>query len=155
MIDTSAIRNYVYWVDTNSNLTERISEGKILNKRHKAIGGFSISTYCDKTTDIIHKISYHDNSDKNIYLTFYYQRNKLVLANVRLEKDGVGKIIYYSDEFYVNDSLLVKYSKGNINHFKKRFGTNHLLTEGYELFLAELQGMDETKSYLEIKENRK
>ncbi len=46
--------------------------------RSKISGAWSAYSYENPKHDTLYKIEYHDNLEKDFYLTFYYENNKLV-----------------------------------------------------------------------------
>jgi hypothetical protein len=52
------------------------------------------------------QILYHDNSDGNIYETFYFNDNLLICAKVRLVEDATGKVIYSGEEFFRDAKII-------------------------------------------------
>ncbi|MDR3712850.1 MAG: hypothetical protein P4L51_08545 [Puia sp.] len=125
--DTSYVKNaddYIAEIDSLEHaekLTTGISEGSITTTTMKVvydtaeskndtswlpnvIGGFSLKyTY---QNDTVLKLLYHDNTDKNIYETYYFRNKQLICAKVRLEANGIGTILYHGVQYYKNAKIV-------------------------------------------------
>jgi hypothetical protein len=125
--DTSYIKNadsYIAEIDSLEHagkLITGVSEGSITTTTTKVVydtakskndttwlpnetGGFSLEyTY---RGDTVLKLLYHDNTDKNIYETYYFRNKQLICAKVRLEANGVGTILYQGIQYYKNAKIV-------------------------------------------------
>ncbi len=140
--DTTMINAYILKIDSNKTLTQSITEGRILDKRERN-HGFGYNTFYNKTNHRIYKITYHDNSHKNIYLTYYFLNEKIVFIKGQLEKYRAAKIIYRVEEYFSNDSLFLKMSIGRCKYYRKRFTPDDLLKIGYQFYSDEKTNLED------------
>lgn len=128
------IDHYVSSTDSNKNFRVGIREGERIPKHRfqKSKGGFESRRYSYNGS--VRKIIYHDNFNKNTYITLYYEQDKLVLGAVRLEENGQGDTIYHYEYYFSNDSLLHKTGKVK-KHYKNATYLNDkdVLRESYDL----------------------
>lgn len=84
----------------NNDLMSSVSEG-IIKTGKKIDGGFGLYTFSNQKGDSVFRIEYHENIDINIYKTYYFKHNNLILSKVILQEGNQGlKIIYRKEEIY-------------------------------------------------------
>jgi hypothetical protein len=106
---------------------------KVDTLRNKITGGWSKSNY--HKGDTLFKVEYHDNLQKNLYLTFYYMSNKLVYGKLEYQEDGIGQTFYEREEFYGDSSLLlVNETKMDLKDDYKKRAAYSLRKRGQEYF---------------------
>jgi hypothetical protein len=95
-------------IDNNSGFVEGISEGTILNKRGRNIGGYS--TYDLKDNKNLYRIRHQVSTDHYYKTTFYYSDKKIVKVVVVIEnwKSDNSFETIYSATYYFNDSNVIK-----------------------------------------------
>jgi hypothetical protein len=71
----------------------------------KELGGLEIYTLSSQNDDTLFKVNYHDNSTKNLYQLFYYKGDTLLYAEIRLEDDGAGAVLFKGMEYYKGGKL--------------------------------------------------
>ncbi len=106
MIDS--LSNYI---DTRTGLVEGISEGTIMNKRGKNIGGYS--TY-DLKDDLIngnlYRIRHYSSTNHYYKTTFYYNEKKVIKATVIIEdwkSNNSVKTIYSAAYYFDNNQIIL------------------------------------------------
>jgi predicted lactoylglutathione lyase len=105
---------------------------KVDTMRNTIYGGWSKYTYQNFKGDTVYKIQYHDNLQKNYYLTFYYKDNLLVFSELT-EENGIGQASYKREEYYLNGQIMYFFeTPGKIEDvYKSRIGIN-LYSRGIE-----------------------
>lgn len=103
--------------------------------RKKISGGWGKYTIQNPIGDSVYRIHYHDNLQKNYYLTFYYKNNQLVYSKLDYQENGIGQTFYMREEYYKNDSILhrIETKEEIVDPYKKRAGIN-LYSKGNEYF---------------------
>ncbi len=110
-------------------------KNKIDTLRKKIWGGWSKSNYQNHKADTLFKIEYHDNLQKNFYLTFYYKDNKLIYGKVEYQEDGIGSTFYQREEFFEDNTILLVNETGRTleDDYKRRVEYS-LYKRGQEYF---------------------
>lgn len=110
-------------------------KNKIDTIRTKIWGGWSKSNYQNHNADTLFKVEYHDNLQRNFYLTFYYKDNILLYGKVEYQEDGIGQTFYQREEVYSDTlTLLVKETKKHLEDDYKRRAEYSLYKRGQVYF---------------------
>jgi hypothetical protein len=113
-------------IDNNKELVEGISEGTILNKRGKNIGGYS--TYDLKDNTNLYRIRNYVSTDHYYKTTFYYYNKKIIKATVIIENWKPNNTVEttYSADYYFDNNQVIKSNGEN----KKYSNSINILEQG-------------------------
>jgi hypothetical protein len=107
------IDSVCYFID-NKGLVEGISEGPIIDKKGKTIGGFETRDLKDNTT--LFRLKYEISTDRTYTTTYYYNKRKVIKATLTIgvwEKDHLK--ITHAAKYYFDDELIT--ATGEIKEF--------------------------------------
>ena len=162
-ISVSATNAYIKHIDSLANnvdrqkyITRAIAEGTITQEtattsivghdnridttRKTITGGWGKYTIENIQGDTAYRIHYHDNLQKNFYLTFYYKDNMLVYSKLEYQENGIGQTFYKKEEYYKNGEIVFTYeTKDKIDDTYKRRADINLYKQGNDYFQAFLK----------------
>ena len=105
----NAIISSKYFVNQFDTNNLYIKKGFLIFKTLQFKGTYSIWTTYEASNSALLKVEVHFYTKNDIAKTFYYDKNKLVFAEITLrEKGNHAKIIYAEREFYKDDKLIIK-----------------------------------------------
>ena len=126
MIQFDEYQKYIVRGNAEGTLKQRIvrvskngDENSAGTTKEVRTGGFGKYTYSNLKGDSLFKIEYHDNIDKNYYEIFYFRNNKLIVAIIDYQENGIGQTFYKKEEFYNEDIIL--FSKESKNEIEVKY----------------------------------
>jgi len=130
-IDSSikSIRVYVKTIDSlnrmstkKTGLVSSMSEGSIESTKKGGLKGrgFSRITTTSPDSDTVYLIQQHDNLEKNLYQSYYFEFDKLVFSRIELrDDDGKNITLFLQEEYYADDKVVLSSIDGN--KLKKKY----------------------------------
>jgi len=138
MVDSlSSIKTYLK-IDKEEQvkLVLSLSEGTIEDKKRRLKGGFSVVTITNSDSDTVYSIQKHDNLEKNLYQSYYFQSDKLVFSRIELKNDDdKNDTLFLQEEYYADNKMILSViDKSKLKKkYKWRTDIDHVASAYYYL----------------------